>query len=308
MLKEYLLGGDLVHIQWNVSIPGIQVCQFDLPAAPKTNMATLSDEATTACMEVLFCQGGRLLAELSENGLLTVEEKESVLISNVSKLHSVQISGSLKGILVSVDPKTARDHFQAMCSTMGLELDPQLIQQKIETKEGCVVLSDGLWNQAMFEHLEHLPENVRGQYCILKTVELLYLLCMENIHIKEGVDTCTGGYTARSITNACAYMESHLSEKMTISDLSYRFSISPTSLKSGFRRMYGTTLHRWLMEQRMKRARELLQSTDMTIQRIAQMVGYDGVSQFNVTFKRYYGVTPGQFAKMSETVKTCPFH
>ena len=102
-------------------------------------------------------------------------------------------------------------------------------------------------------------------------------------------------------------METHLSEKMTLSELSRKFFISPTSLKNGFRRMYGATPHRWLIEQRMKRALALLQSTDMTILEIARSVGYEGVSQFNIAFKQCYGITPGQFTKMSKTSKTCPF-
>lgn len=63
-------------------------------------------------------------------------------------------------------------------------------------------------------------------------------------------------------------METHLGEKQTITALSRRFSLSPTSLKTGFRRMYGQPIHRWLMEQRMKRACDLLCSTRMTTGRL----------------------------------------
>ena len=72
--------------------------------------------------------------------------------------------------------------------------------------------------------------------------------------------------------------------------------------------MYGISPHRWLTQQRMKHAWELLQSTDMTIQEVARTVGYDGVSQFSLVFKQHYGMTPGQLTKMSETGKICPFH
>jgi len=45
----------------------------------------------------------------------------------------------------------------------------------------------------------------------------------------------------------------------------------------------------------------------MPIQQIAQAVGYEGMSQFNAAFKREYGMTPGQYRKMSETATPRPF-
>ena len=39
----------------------------------------------------------------------------------------------------------------------------------------------------------------------------------------------------------------------------------------------------------------------------AQAVGYEGMSQFNAVFKREYGMTPGQYRKMSETATLRPF-
>ena len=54
-------------------------------------------------------------------------------------------------------------------------------------------------------------------------------------------------------------------------------------------------------------ARELLSTTRMPIQQVALAVGYEGMSQFNAVFKRYYGMTPGQLRKMSETATPRPF-
>ena len=57
----------------------------------------------------------------------------------------------------------------------------------------------------------------------------------------------------------------------------------------------------FLVQQRLRRAQELICTTRMPIQQIAQAVGYEGMSQFNAAFKREYGMTPGQYRKMSET-------
>ena len=91
------------------------------------------------------------------------------------------------------------------------------------------------------------------------------------------------------------YMQSHLSEKITIQLLCRQFSVSPTFLKENFRRAFGAPIHRWLVEERIRRARELICTTRMPIQQVALAVGYEGMSQFNAAFKRYYGMTPSQF-------------
>ena len=65
--------------------------------------------------------------------------------------------------------------------------------------------------------------------------------------------------------------------------------------------MNGCPFHKWLLQQRMAKAVELLRHSSMSILEVAQSVGYEGVSQFNVVFKRIYGVTPSRYRKMSDT-------
>ena len=96
-------------------------------------------------------------------------------------------------------------------------------------------------------------------------------------------------------------MEAHLDEKMTIASLSRQFQISPTALKIGFRSVYGQPIHAWLLGRRIQRAADLLQFSRLSILNIAQSVGYEGISQFNLVFKRHYGITPSQYRKMSNS-------
>ena len=46
---------------------------------------------------------------------------------------------------------------------------------------------------------------------------------------------------------------------------------------------------------RMKKARALLKSGSMTVEAIAENVGYQNVEHFNRLFKKKYGMTPVQF-------------
>ena len=109
------------------------------------------------------------------------------------------------------------------------------------------------------------------------------------------------GQNLQTILHIPSYLETHLCEKITISDLSRMISVSPTYLKTEFRRIHGISVHRCLIDLRMRRAAELICCTNQPIYKIAQEVGYEGMSQFSAAFKKYYGTTPGQFKKMSKT-------
>lgn len=307
MLREYLLNGDPTQIRWSNGLSGVQICQFNLTDLSEESLLSLPVQGTPFHLELLFCLGGRLIAESTLTSLSVIEEQGIFFLSDTSKLHTLKVSGNLRGILLSMDMEGAQRGFCSACSYMGLELSTKLVAQNVQVPQGFAALSDTPWTQVLFGYLKKLPEDHQGQYCVFKAVELLYLLCAGVPVFEWDFSPRSDSYTMRSVQDAREYMEQHLSEKITIPALSHRFSVSPTYLKTGFRRMYKMPIHRWLMGQRMKRACHLIRSSNMSIQQIAQAVGYDGVSQFNTVFKQYYGTTPGQFKKMSKTDGLRPF-
>lgn len=287
-------------------MPGVRICQFELAEPGGEKLLSLPIRGGPFQFETFFCLGGRLAAERADAPPCLIEERGVLLLSDVSGLRSFRISGNLSGILVAVDARAARPCLSALCAAMGLELDTGVVKRKMAEQRGCGALSDRSWSQALFASLESLAPEARGQYCVLKAVELLYLLGTQDPALEPEGERLSGDGMARSIRAVGAYMQEHLGEKLTIPVLSRQCSLSPTALKTGFRRVYGVPVHRWLMEQRMKRSCALLRSTGLTVQQVAQAVGYDGQSQFSAVFRQYYGVTPGQYKKMSKTDGACP--
>ena len=64
-----------------------------------------------------------------------------------------------------------------------------------------------------------------------------------------------------------------------------------------FKNLTGRTLVEYLTEIKMKRAQDLLKTTDSPITQIALDLNYESLSHFIRTFKRIYGVTPSAFRK-----------
>jgi AraC-like DNA-binding protein len=64
-----------------------------------------------------------------------------------------------------------------------------------------------------------------------------------------------------------------------------------------FREAVGVSPYQYLMQLRMRKALELLTTTDMPIKQIAPTVGFEEVTWFTTTFKKHIGQTPGGVRK-----------
>ncbi|WP_051334396.1 AraC family transcriptional regulator [Bradyrhizobium sp. Ai1a-2] len=90
------------------------------------------------------------------------------------------------------------------------------------------------------------------------------------------------------------YVDSHLSKKITLSDLAAVAGLSRMHFASQFRMATGVRPHEYLLRQRIRRADELLRNTTMTIVDVALSVGFQTQAHFTTVFKRIAGSTPAQ--------------
>jgi AraC family transcriptional regulator len=95
------------------------------------------------------------------------------------------------------------------------------------------------------------------------------------------------------LTRAKDYLEAHLAEDFSLQAVADAAELSPFHFARAFKRETGAPPHRYLMERRVERARELLAGGDMGLAEIALACGFAGQSHFTTAFKRHTGVTPG---------------
>lgn len=97
--------------------------------------------------------------------------------------------------------------------------------------------------------------------------------------------------------NVHTYLTEHLSERITIEELSRKFLMNPTTLKQVFKNIYGNSIAAHIKEHRMEKAAELLRETDESILEVAQEVGYESQSKFSEAFKEHFNVLPKEYRK-----------
>lgn len=88
-----------------------------------------------------------------------------------------------------------------------------------------------------------------------------------------------------------SWIERHL-DSVTLETLSAHFGYHPNYISAMLHRKTGRTFSQILLTFRMQRAALLLQNTDLSLEKIADMIGYHNTSNFYKAFRAYFGVSP----------------
>ncbi len=284
-------------IRWTTPMPGVQVCIFVMegteswPVKPKAGF-----------YETLFCQAGDLHIETTEGRRRKLGLGDILLVADATQVRLVKSAGgTVCGILVVVQAKEASESLTLLRGLLGdISLDPRQVGRMMDDQQGIMLIHGGSWCESMFSLLAQLPQEEQGQYCTLKAMELLYLLCQGGLPLSPAPPV---HYYDRDHTNVVyqikQYIHEHLSEDLSISTLAGQFHISPTALKTSFRQGCGQPLHQYVSACRIRRAAELLRTTSLPISQIAVDIGYSSVSQFGSMFQRWYHCTPAQYRRQN---------
>lgn len=86
----------------------------------------------------------------------------------------------------------------------------------------------------------------------------------------------------------------------SVENLSKKFNINPNTLKINFKNEYRVTLHQFVLDQVMQKARLMVLDNRYSISSIAVQLGYFDKSNFGKAFKQYFSVMPSEMRKRQE--------
>lgn len=99
------------------------------------------------------------------------------------------------------------------------------------------------------------------------------------------------------INKAILFMEEHYQTSITIRDICDLIYLSPYHFKRIFKEHTGRTPHRYLMDIRLNKAKELLAKNGGSIEEIARLCGFVNPGHFAVVFKRETKLSPSEYRK-----------
>ena len=93
------------------------------------------------------------------------------------------------------------------------------------------------------------------------------------------------------------YIHKHYNEEINNSSLAEIFFFHPNYLNSQFKKCIGKSLHSYVLEVRVLKSVELMESTSKSITEIAEECGFNSVNYFIRYFKKIIGISPVSYRK-----------
>jgi len=242
-------------------------------------------------IEMAFILSGKGRYKIDDE-IVLVEEGD-LLIFNPGVYHQALTDGNGKPTV---------EFFVGFTDVLFQGMEPN----HFEILDGPVLHTTGELRQKLFRiasSMEAEKEALQqGRYFMLRAylVQMILLIIREQtapMKQKKGYEFESVGkkYVVEQIVS---YFEDHYAEKISLDQIAENMYLSPFYISKIFKSETGDTPIRFLIDIRLERAKELLESGEYTsIQEVAAKVGYDDVYHFSKLFKKKYAVPPSKIKK-----------
>ena len=93
------------------------------------------------------------------------------------------------------------------------------------------------------------------------------------------------------------YIDAHITEKITLDDISANLYMSKAHIERVFKKEYGQTPLAYCQSQKIAQVASMLVTTDYSLSRIAQLLGFSDVKYMSKSFKKAKGKTPTEYRR-----------
>ncbi len=166
-------------------------------------------------------------------------------------------------------------------------------------KNGCVFSLNNNWEAPKcLNRIISMMENERVEEHEA-SVMIHRILCE-----LEKASNLTINSIEETVRNAVAYIETHYSEELNLSDIANYVRLSPYHFSRVFKKHTNFTPHQYLINYRVNHAKGLLFTSNLTVNEIAFKCGFNSVSHFVTTFKNQTNLSPKKYRDYMFTKKS----
>lgn len=175
-----------------------------------------------------------------------------------------------------------------------LEIDPSRVELRPVLAEADALLEQ-LVLSVLSSMTHHNPHGSLYVETIAQTiaVQLLHLHATQAAQIPRSAPSLSRPGLRRVV----ALIDSAIDEDLSLTALATEAGMSPYYFARAFRQQFGEAPHQYLLRKRIERGKELLLRTGTSLVEIALATGFSSQSHFTSTFKRFVGVTPGEYRR-----------
>lgn len=272
--------------------PGIELTYNDFNMGDCFNNRYLKNDV----MEINHCSQGRFETELENGDFIYLKEGDfSVNMLGSRIKNSCFPLERYYGISVIVDLEAAKTFSNQLMQDVAIDLYE--LRDRLCGGDQCFIMRATSSINHIFSELYTIPDKIKKGYFKLKVLELLLFLSAVEVSQTQQEPQYYNRVQVECVKQIKAYLISHLDQHYTLNELSQKFDISLTAMKTCFKGVYGTTIFSFIRGYRMQVAAEMLLKGKENVTEIAGRVGYSNASKFAAAFKKELAMSPTQYKK-----------
>ncbi len=208
---------------------------------------------------------------ISFNDSFKILNPNEIAIINSNTIHNAILNSEIvkDGYVLYID----KTYLQSL--NLGISLDYTFLQ---DDKNSFINLCEVL-----------LAEDIS----LLEKEEIFVEFCLSTFSFKEDIKEVEKNSLSAKIKN---YLDKNFLEDIILEDISKEFDITVVHLIRVFKKQFGLAIHSYIINKKVHKAKELLNS-NLPIIEVALQSGFFDQSHLNRSFKRVFQITPKQFQK-----------
>jgi len=274
--------------------PGIVLCYLTF----STDSFYAEHKAMPNIIQINYCKSGQIMWEMKNGNRIYLNSGDFSIHTMKACTNSMLTfpNSMYQGLTIYIDLQEASGNPPDLLKDSGIF--ESVLSKKFYQSDSPVFLAGNEQTESIFSAFYNQTEKLKVPYQKLKTMELLLYLSKTELTSGQRLSE----YQAEQILVIRKIHEQliqHMEQRITIEELSKQYLINPTTLKTAFKSVYGTSIAAHIKKHRMEQAAKMLRESEMSIAEIAKNVGYDSQSKFTTAFKSFFDVLPREYRKFT---------
>ena len=220
-------------------------------------------------------------------------KRGDIIFINCGATHSFDSKEGFSDIEIFFSPKILEDE-SITPKTAAAFLALSSFNEMRADKNGGMISFSGEERQEVEHILDAMLREYEKDERVSRTVMESYL----NILMIRMMSAAQGGteHLADDILKSLKdYIDTHPEEQMTLSTLAAKSYYNPSYLSRVFKKRFDSSPTEYIRQRRIVRAKELLLTTDSTVEEIINLIGFSDRSSFYHSFSKETGITPSEY-------------
>ena len=196
------------------------------------------------------------------------------------------------------DKKNTKELLDALLTQLTKEklLYPSIVKEKFKYLFSNILsnIRNLFWeNKDLF--LQELCAQIDSSQYIN---DLNYALQSASDKISTVISDIDNNANSHIVQSSISYITSNLSNDLSLETVANKFSFSSNYFSKIFKDTTGMSYIEFLLQQRIEKAKQLLEKTNFKIYSVSLQVGYDNVGYFIRIFKKRTGLSPEEYRRL----------